>query len=135
MIRPFIRAMSTTSSSNPIRHRFFVYAPDKMEEGTLARRLAVREKHLVSAKAGHESGFIRSHLPRISCSQTHGYFQNQQALVARSQRQTPSRIQRHPRRWLGQRSYLKRNLSKSAFMLVIHWSLHLNLFSKSEEGN
>ncbi|KIM45093.1 hypothetical protein M413DRAFT_441756 [Hebeloma cylindrosporum] len=51
--------MSTTSSSNPIRHRFFVYAPDKTEDGTLARRLAVRERHLVGAKEGHESGFIR----------------------------------------------------------------------------
>jgi hypothetical protein len=82
MFRPFIRAMSTTSSSNLIRHRFFVYAPDKTEEGTLARRLAVRENHLVGAKDGHERGFIRSHLPRNSYSQTHGCFQNQQALLA-----------------------------------------------------
>ncbi|PPQ70515.1 hypothetical protein CVT26_013973 [Gymnopilus dilepis] len=47
------------SSSSSVRHRFFVYAPDKTEPGTLERRLSVREKHLVGAKAGHESGFIR----------------------------------------------------------------------------
>lgn len=74
--------MSTTSSSNSIRHRFFVYAPDKTEEGTLARRLAVRDRHFVDAQAGHESGFIRSPLPRNLYSQTHACFQNQQALAA-----------------------------------------------------
>ena len=65
-IRPMIsrllprnfRAMST--ASNPTKHRFFVYAPDKTEEGTLARRLSVRPKHIEGAKAGHESGFIRT---------------------------------------------------------------------------
>ncbi|KAH9485231.1 Protein YciI [Psilocybe cubensis] len=48
--------MSTSSSAT---HRFFVYAPDKTEPGTLERRLSVREKHLVGAKVSHESGFIR----------------------------------------------------------------------------
>ena len=51
------------SSSSSVRHRFFVYAPDKTEPGTLERRLSVREKHLVGAKAGHESGFIRVSIP------------------------------------------------------------------------
>ncbi|PPQ93677.1 hypothetical protein CVT25_012736 [Psilocybe cyanescens] len=50
--------MSTTAST-PVRHRFFVYAPDKTEPGTLERRLSVREKHLVGAKVNHESGLIR----------------------------------------------------------------------------
>ncbi|KAF8972901.1 hypothetical protein BDZ97DRAFT_1648748 [Flammula alnicola] len=49
----------STAASTPARHRFFVYAPDKTEEGTLARRLSVREQHLVGAKKGHESGIIR----------------------------------------------------------------------------
>lgn len=29
---------------------FFVYAPDKTEEGTFQKRLAVREQHLVVAR-------------------------------------------------------------------------------------
>ncbi|KAF8875800.1 hypothetical protein CPB84DRAFT_1689464 [Gymnopilus junonius] len=49
----------SSSASYPVRHRFFVYAPDKTEPGTLERRLSVREQHLVGARAGHESGFIR----------------------------------------------------------------------------
>lgn len=52
--------MSTTAST-PVRHRFFVYAPDKTEPGTLERRLSVREKHLVGAKVNHESGLIRKY--------------------------------------------------------------------------
>ncbi|KAF9484511.1 hypothetical protein BDN70DRAFT_872544 [Pholiota conissans] len=52
--------MSTSASSAvSTKHRFFVYAPDKTEEGTLARRLSVRPQHLEGAKSGHESGFIR----------------------------------------------------------------------------
>jgi hypothetical protein len=49
----------STAASVPVRNRFFVYAPDKTEPGTLERRLSVREKHLAGAKVGHESGFIR----------------------------------------------------------------------------
>ncbi|KJA27721.1 hypothetical protein HYPSUDRAFT_156978 [Hypholoma sublateritium FD-334 SS-4] len=49
----------STAASSPTKHRFFVYAPDKTEEGTLARRLSVRPKHIEGAKVGHESGFIR----------------------------------------------------------------------------
>ncbi|KAF8160916.1 hypothetical protein B0H34DRAFT_795763 [Crassisporium funariophilum] len=53
--------MSTATSAGqaPPRHRFFVYAPDKTEEGTLARRLSVRPTHLETAKERIANGFIR----------------------------------------------------------------------------
>ncbi|KAF5322489.1 hypothetical protein D9619_001362 [Psilocybe cf. subviscida] len=60
---PNCRAMSTASTLSTIpapgKHRFIVYAPDKTDEGTLARRLEVREKHLEGARAGHANGVIR----------------------------------------------------------------------------
>ncbi|KAJ6572061.1 hypothetical protein B0H19DRAFT_1255979 [Mycena capillaripes] len=36
-------------STAPALHRFFVYAPDKTDEGTFERRLSVRAKHLENA--------------------------------------------------------------------------------------
>ncbi|KAJ8518046.1 hypothetical protein ONZ45_g4849 [Pleurotus djamor] len=39
--------------------RFFVYAPDKTEEGTYERRLSVRPQHLEMAKENIAKGFIR----------------------------------------------------------------------------
>ncbi|TFL04766.1 hypothetical protein BDV98DRAFT_502223 [Pterulicium gracile] len=38
---------------------FFVYAPDKTEEGTFQKRLAVREQHLVVARENIASKKIR----------------------------------------------------------------------------
>ena len=42
------------------KYHFFVYCPDKTEEGTLQRRLAARPTHLGNAKTAIESGFIRA---------------------------------------------------------------------------
>ena len=50
----------TTTATPPTRHLFFVWAPDKTEEGTLARRLEVRGQHLESAKERIGRGFIRT---------------------------------------------------------------------------
>jgi len=50
------RSMSTTLSN---RQMFFVYAPDKTDEGTLQRRLSVRPKHLERSTKMFETGFIR----------------------------------------------------------------------------
>jgi hypothetical protein len=49
------RFISTTS---PNRHMFFVYAPDKTDQGTFQRRLSVRPKHLVRSTQMFECGFI-----------------------------------------------------------------------------
>ncbi|KAF8197993.1 hypothetical protein BJ912DRAFT_1055662 [Pholiota molesta] len=49
----------STSASTPTKHRFFVYAPDKTDEGALERRLSVRPQHLEGAKASHDNGLIR----------------------------------------------------------------------------
>jgi len=46
-------------STAPTRQRFFVYAPDKTDEGILQLRLSVREKHLVGVKAAIADGTIR----------------------------------------------------------------------------
>ncbi|KAJ4468348.1 hypothetical protein J3R30DRAFT_3715290 [Lentinula aciculospora] len=45
--------------SNPVRPKFFVYAPDKTEEGTFAKRVAVRSEHLTRMKTILEAGTIR----------------------------------------------------------------------------
>lgn len=42
------------------RPRFFIYAPDNTEEGTLEKRLSVRAKHLETATANFGSGFVRT---------------------------------------------------------------------------
>ncbi|KAJ6602188.1 hypothetical protein B0H10DRAFT_670292 [Mycena sp. CBHHK59/15] len=44
-------------STEPL-HKFLVYAPDKAEEGTYDRRLAVRDAHLESAKRWMEEKFL-----------------------------------------------------------------------------
>ncbi|KAK7472957.1 hypothetical protein VKT23_001061 [Stygiomarasmius scandens] len=48
-----------SSSTNESRPKFFVYAPDKTEEGTFERRLSVRSEHLAKAKENIGEGFIR----------------------------------------------------------------------------
>ncbi|KAF9528522.1 hypothetical protein CPB83DRAFT_854306 [Crepidotus variabilis] len=59
--RSLLRTMSSApvSAAPPARKLFFVWAPDKTEEGTFQKRLSVREKHLVTAKERIEGGFIR----------------------------------------------------------------------------
>ena len=52
-----LRKMTTTT---PTRHRFFVYAPDKVEEGTLERRISVRPTHRESLKKMVEDGIVRT---------------------------------------------------------------------------
>lgn len=56
-------------STAPTRQRFFVYAPDKTDEGTFQLRLSVREKHLVGVRAAVADGTIRK-----SSFSTHGFF-------------------------------------------------------------
>ncbi len=46
------------SSESAPRSLFFVYAPDKTDEGALERRLSVRSKHLEGARASIASGLI-----------------------------------------------------------------------------
>lgn len=48
------------TSTAPPRHRFFVYAPDRTEEGTLDKRLSVRPKHLETAMANFNGGLVRT---------------------------------------------------------------------------
>ncbi|THV06721.1 hypothetical protein K435DRAFT_960326 [Dendrothele bispora CBS 962.96] len=48
--------MSTSASE---RTKFFVYAPDKTEEGTFEKRLSVRADHLAKAKESIGTGLIR----------------------------------------------------------------------------
>ncbi|KAK7018201.1 YCII domain-containing protein [Favolaschia claudopus] len=50
--------MATTTT--PARHTFFVYAPDKTDEGATERRLAVREQHLANADRDIKNGTIRA---------------------------------------------------------------------------
>lgn len=53
--------MSTvTSTQTPTLYRFFVYAPDKTEEGTLARRFSARPSHLEAIQGKIASGVVRS---------------------------------------------------------------------------
>ncbi|KAF8638015.1 hypothetical protein AX16_010647 [Volvariella volvacea WC 439] len=47
------------STTTPTKHLFFVYAPDKTEEGTFERRLAARPKHLELAAKNVASKFTR----------------------------------------------------------------------------
>jgi hypothetical protein len=52
----FTRVMSTAAS----RQLFFIWAPDKTQDGTFERRLSVRGDHLQSAKESISAGFIRA---------------------------------------------------------------------------
>ncbi|KAF9497321.1 hypothetical protein BDN71DRAFT_1467774 [Pleurotus eryngii] len=45
-------------SSEPLQ-RFFVYAPDKTEDGTFEKRLSVRPEHVEMAKKNIADGIIR----------------------------------------------------------------------------
>ncbi|TFK74568.1 hypothetical protein BDN72DRAFT_665030 [Pluteus cervinus] len=47
------------TSDAPTKHHFFVFAPDKTEEGTFERRLSVRATHIKAAGHNVERGFIR----------------------------------------------------------------------------
>lgn len=48
-------------SSEPLQ-RFFVYAPDKTEDGTFEKRLSVRPEHVEMAKKNIADGVIRKKL-------------------------------------------------------------------------
>ncbi|KAH8103575.1 hypothetical protein BXZ70DRAFT_740227 [Cristinia sonorae] len=50
---------STHPMSTPALHKYAVWAPDYADEGGLARRLSVRESHLVNAKRLIEAGVIK----------------------------------------------------------------------------
>ena len=50
--------MSTPAPCHGTVYKFLVYAPDKTEEGTLARRMAVRDEHISNAKAAAQLGFL-----------------------------------------------------------------------------
>jgi hypothetical protein len=56
------RAMSTPAPCHGTVYKFLVYAPDKTEEGTLARRMAVRDQHISNAKAAAQLGFLSESL-------------------------------------------------------------------------
>ena len=47
-------------STEPTKHKFFVYAPDFTDEGCMQRRLAVRVQHLEGAKKLAEQGILRA---------------------------------------------------------------------------
>lgn len=46
------------SNSTPTLHKYVVYAPDKTDEGALARRMSVRPKHLAGASNLHDTGML-----------------------------------------------------------------------------
>ncbi|KAF6760089.1 hypothetical protein DFP72DRAFT_1042699 [Ephemerocybe angulata] len=48
-----------SSQAQPPRQLFFVYAPDKAEDGTFERRMSVRPKHLETAKERSAQGLVR----------------------------------------------------------------------------
>lgn len=51
---------TTTTPQTPTLNNFFVYAPDKTEEGTLALRFSVRSSHLESMQDKVAKGVVRS---------------------------------------------------------------------------
>jgi hypothetical protein len=70
------RTLFRTMSTNPVtatsqRQLFFVWAPDKDEEGTFERRLSVRESHLGTAKERISNGLIRMRY-RFDCLWRYG---------------------------------------------------------------
>jgi hypothetical protein len=54
--RPLFRTISDAAA---LEHKFFVYAPDKTEEGTLAKRYNVRPQHLEKLQPLIDSGTVR----------------------------------------------------------------------------
>jgi uncharacterized protein YciI len=59
LLLPSITTTTRAMSSDPALHTFFVYAPDKLEEGTFEKRLAVREQHLTVARQNISEKVIR----------------------------------------------------------------------------
>lgn len=57
-----------SSQAQPTRQLFFVYAPDKTEEGTFERRMSVRPTHLEVAKERTGQGLIRTFATK-TCTQ------------------------------------------------------------------
>jgi hypothetical protein len=53
-------------SDAPSKHLFFVYAPDLTDPDAFARRMTVRERHLVDAGNLVDKGFISALLWRPS---------------------------------------------------------------------
>jgi len=51
--------MSNVPASEIKKHNFYVFAPDKAEEGTLAKRYNVRPQHLEKLQPLIDSGIIR----------------------------------------------------------------------------
>ena len=54
-----VRIARMSSQAQPAPQYFFVYAPDKTEEGTFERRMSVRPKHLATAHERTGQGLIR----------------------------------------------------------------------------
>ena len=93
------RFMSTTASASPARQRqlFFIWAPDKTEEGTFERRLSVRSNHLESAKENISGGFIRAYLLKVFLDrQVHVLLQ--QGLLVQCLHRNPLQARMHQRR-------------------------------------
>ncbi|KAI9069350.1 hypothetical protein FKP32DRAFT_1559905 [Trametes sanguinea] len=51
------RALSSTAQ--PPRHKFVVFAPDMTDDGAFQRRLSVREQHLNDARRNASTGVIK----------------------------------------------------------------------------
>ena len=67
---PFSKRSASTSSGPPEEektHVFVIWAPDHTDNDALARRLAVREKHLHETKPGQEAGYYCELFVAISC--------------------------------------------------------------------
>ncbi|TFK25551.1 hypothetical protein FA15DRAFT_590427 [Coprinopsis marcescibilis] len=47
------------SAATPVLHKFFVYTPDKSEDGTFERRLGVRPQHLEVAHERNLAGIVK----------------------------------------------------------------------------
>lgn len=65
---PSVSQIATTMSTEeptpapaPVLHQFVIYAPDKPEEGTFEKRLAVRSQHLVKVGDLIGKGYISAH--------------------------------------------------------------------------
>ncbi len=66
----FSKRSASTSSGSPEEektHVFVIWAPDYTDKDALARRLAVREKHIHETKPGQEAGYYCELFVAISC--------------------------------------------------------------------
>lgn len=52
--------MSTNETTSESKHLFVIWAPDYNDEDAINRRLAVRERHLATAKENMSSGYVTS---------------------------------------------------------------------------